>query len=99
MNAAFFSPRPRSTSLVQQQVPANGRQRARHIHRWVAMVFTLTVAANFAVMPWGQPRAWITYAPLPPLLFLLGTGLVMLVRPGSKLPASCVRRNGRKAGD
>ena len=53
--------------------------RARRIHRWVAAIFTLTVAANFAVMPWGQPPAWLTYAPLPPLLFLMITGLVMLV--------------------
>jgi ABC-type polysaccharide/polyol phosphate export permease len=45
----------------------------------IAILFTLTVAANFAVMPWGQPPAWITYAPLPPLLFLMATGLTMLV--------------------
>ncbi len=60
-------------------------QRARRVHRLVAMLFTLTVAANFAVMPWGPPPAVITYAPLPPLLFLMGTGLVMLI--GSRLAA------------
>ena len=53
--------------------------RARRVHRWVAVFFTLTVAANFAVMPWGSPPAWITYAPLPPLLFLMITGLTMLI--------------------
>lgn len=53
--------------------------RTRRIHRWVAVIFTLTVAANFAVMAWSQPPTWLTYAPLPPLLFLMMTGLVMLV--------------------
>lgn len=52
---------------------------SRRIHRWVAVIFTLSVAANFAVMPFGQPSAWLTYAPLPPLLFLMITGLTMLV--------------------
>ena len=54
-------------------------RRVRRIHRWIAIIFTLTVAANFSVMPWGQPPAWITYAPLPPLMFLMITGLAMLV--------------------
>jgi peptidoglycan/LPS O-acetylase OafA/YrhL len=56
-------------------------RRARRVHRWVATIFTLTVSANFAAMLWGPPPAWITYAPLPPLLFLLLTGLVMLLSP------------------
>jgi hypothetical protein len=41
----------------------------------------VSVAANFAVMPWGQPPLWITYAPLLPLLLLMITGLVMLAAP------------------
>lgn len=53
--------------------------RARRFHRWIAVIFTVTVAANFVAMPWGPPPAWITYAPLPPLLFLMITGLTMLV--------------------
>jgi peptidoglycan/LPS O-acetylase OafA/YrhL len=79
MNAAFFSPHPRSASPASKEATASKGQRARRIHRWVATIFTLTVAANFAAMPWGQPPAWITYAPLPPLLFLTITGLTMLV--------------------
>lgn len=94
MNAAFFSPRPRSASPASQEVALNKRRRARRIHRWVATVFTLTVAANFAAMPWGQPPAWLTYSPLPPLLFLLATGLVMLVSPwiASARAASATQR-------
>lgn len=32
----------------------------RQIHRWLAIVFTLTVIANFAAMTRGTPPAWIT---------------------------------------
>jgi hypothetical protein len=53
----------------------------RQFHRWVSIIFTLTVAANFAVMAIGTPPALIVYAPLPPLFLLLFTGLYMFVLP------------------
>ena len=55
----------------------------RQAHRWVAMVFTLTVIANFvdmAVRP-GQPPGLVTYSPLLPLLLLLLSGLYLFVLP------------------
>lgn len=45
------------------------------------MIFTLTVVANFAIMAFGEPPAWIVYAPLPPLFLLLATGLYLFVLP------------------
>ncbi|SEN86196.1 hypothetical protein SAMN05192583_3732 [Sphingomonas gellani] len=78
MNAAFYRAGPQAR--VPEAAMPNPR-RARSLHRRIATLFTLAVAANFAVMPWGSPPVWITYAPLPPLLFLLATGLVMLVSP------------------
>ena len=53
----------------------------RQIHRWVAVLFTVTVIANFASMTQGQPPAWVTYSPLLPLLFLFLTGAYMFVQP------------------
>ena len=53
----------------------------RQIHRWVAIVFTVTVIANFVALSQGTPPPWITYSPLPPLAFLLFTGLYMFVLP------------------
>ncbi len=53
----------------------------RQIHRWVSMIFTLTVAANFAAMAMGPPPAWIVYSPLPFLFLLLFTGLYMFALP------------------
>ena len=53
----------------------------RQTHRWVSIVFTLTVVANFAAMTQGPPPAWVTYSPLVPLAFLLLTGLYLFVLP------------------
>jgi hypothetical protein len=64
----------------------------RQTHRWVAIVFTVTVIANFVALARGTPPAWITYSPLPPLAFLLFTGLYMFV-----LPYTVRWRSGRKA--
>lgn len=53
----------------------------RQSHRWLSIVFTLTVVANFAVRTQGEPPAWFTYAPLPPLFLMLFSGLYMFVLP------------------
>lgn len=53
----------------------------RQVHRWLSIVFTLTVIANFAAMTRGQPPAWVTYAPLFPLALLLFSGLYLFVLP------------------
>lgn len=54
----------------------------RQFHRWVSIIFTLTVIANFTTMAvMGTPPAYIVYAPLPPLFLLLFTGLYMFALP------------------
>jgi hypothetical protein len=53
----------------------------RQIHRWLSIIFTLTVIANFAVRVSGEPPLWVTYSPLPPLFLLLFSGLYMFVLP------------------
>ena len=63
----------------------------RQGHRWLAIIFTLTVAANFAAMALGQPPDWIVYSPLPPLFLLLFSGLYMFV-----LPYVARERGGRR---
>lgn len=65
----------------------------RQTHRWLAIVFTMTVLANFVVLGVGEgePAAWVTYAPLPPLFLLLFSGLYLFV-----LPYATRRRSGRR---
>jgi hypothetical protein len=56
----------------------------RQLHRWVSLLFTAAVIANFIALGIGQgaqPPAWITYAPLPPLFVLLLSGLYLFVLP------------------
>jgi hypothetical protein len=49
----------------------------------VSIIFTVTVIANFIALAQGggTPPPWITYSPLPPLAFLLFTGLYMFALP------------------
>jgi hypothetical protein len=53
----------------------------RQTHRWLSIIFTLTVIANFAAMTRGQPPAWVTYSPLFPLALLLFSGLYLFALP------------------
>lgn len=53
----------------------------RQLHRWLSIIFTITVIANFAAMGVGEPPAWVVYSPLPPLFLLLFTGLYMFALP------------------
>ena len=56
----------------------------RQIHRWISIIFTVTVIANFVALGMlhgGTPPPWVTYSPLPPLALLLFTGLYMFVLP------------------
>ena len=68
----------------------------RQIHRWVSIVFTVTVIANFVALAQaagGTPPPWVTYSPLPPLALLLFTGLYLFV-----LPYAATRRSGGRTG-
>jgi len=65
----------------------------RQIHRWMSILFTVTVIANFvALSRGGTPPPWITYSPLFPLALLLFTGLYLFA-----LPYAIRWRSGRRA--
>lgn len=56
----------------------------RQIHRWISIIFTLTVIANFVALAQGSgtmPPAWITYSPLLPLFLLMISGLYLFALP------------------
>ena len=53
----------------------------RQTHRWLAIVFTLTVIACFLAIGIGQPPQWLFYMPLPPLFLLMFSGLYMFFLP------------------
>jgi hypothetical protein len=64
----------------------------RQTHRWLSIVFTVTVVANFAALARGAgtPPPWVTYSPLFPLALLLLSGLYLFM-----LPYAARRRRGR----
>ncbi len=64
----------------------------RQSHRWLSMIFTVTVIANFVAMALGEPPLWVVYSPLLPLFLLLFSGLYMFV-----LPYAAKRRSERYA--
>ena len=84
------SPDRRGTPSAE--VPVNWSKWIRQIHRWLSIVFTITVIANFVAMSQGEPPPWVTYSPLLPLALLLFTGLYLFV-----LPYATRWRSGRRA--
>ena len=64
----------------------------RQTHRWLSILFTATVIANFVTMAFGAPPAWVVYSPLPPLFLMLLTGLYMFF-----LPYAVKSRSARRA--
>jgi hypothetical protein len=56
----------------------------RQAHRWLGILLTLSIAANFAAMALGPPPLAVVYAPLGPLALLIATGLYMFFRPGRR---------------
>ena len=65
----------------------------RQTHRWLSIVFTVTVIANFIALAQGSgmPPPWVTYSPLLPLALLLFSGLYLFV-----LPYATKWRSGRR---
>jgi len=76
----------------------NWNKWVRQIHRWLSIIFTLTVVANFVAMTQGQPPAWVTYSPLLPLALLLFSGLYLFALPYATRWQSG-RRASLQAGD
>jgi hypothetical protein len=83
--------RQSSTGSISKEKNMAWNTSIRQLHRWLSIIFTLTVIANFAAMAMGEPPAWVVYAPLPPLFLLLLSGLYMFALPYA-------RRGGQSAG-
>ncbi|WP_051023320.1 hypothetical protein [Nocardia pneumoniae] len=73
----------------------NWNKRVRQTHRWLAIVFTVTVIGTVVALALRGP-VWVSYLPLPPLALLLFSGLYLLVlpyvtsrrtRPAAELPS------------
>ena len=64
----------------------------RQVHRWLAVVFTVSIVVTTVALLQEEPLIWVSYVPLLPLAFLLVTGLYMFAQP-----YVVRRRAGRRA--
>jgi len=64
----------------------------RQTHRWLSVVFTVSVIVTFAALAGEKPIVWVSYVPLLPLFLLLFTGLYLFA-----LPYAARWRSGRSA--
>ena len=53
----------------------------RQIHRWLSIIFTVTVIVTFIALAQEKPVVWVSYVPLFPLALLLLTGLYLFALP------------------
>ncbi len=60
----------------------------RQSHRWLGILLTVTILANFASMAFGPTPPVIVYAPLLPLTLLVASGLDMFFLPYLGKPLS-----------
>ena len=67
--------------LDRHPTARNASQWIRQIHRWLSILFTLSVIATFVALALPEPLVWVSYIPLAPLFLLLGTGLYMFALP------------------
>ena len=88
----------RVACLPSKEVPLNGSIRIRQLHRWLSIIFTVTVIANFIAMAMRKAVPWVVYSPLIPLFLLLFTGLYMFVLPYAAKRRSNDQSLGTKAG-
>ena len=68
----------------------NWNQWVRQTHRWLAIVFTVSVIVTFVALKQEKPFVWVSYVPLFPLALLAVTGLYLFV-----LPYAAKWRSGR----
>lgn len=53
----------------------------RQFHRWMSVVFILSVIATFIALSLATPVTWTSYVPLLPLALLTLTGLYLFALP------------------
>ena len=53
----------------------------RQAHRWMAVLFTVTVIATTVALAQEDPLVWVSYTPLLPLALLLFSGIYLYLLP------------------
>ncbi len=56
----------------------------RQAHRWMAVLFTVTVIATTVSLAQEDPLVWVSYTPLVPLALLFFSGIYLYLLPHLK---------------
>jgi hypothetical protein len=59
----------------------NWNKWVRQIHRWLSVVFVVTVIITFIALAQAKPIVWVSYVPLFPLALLALTGVYLFALP------------------
>ena len=59
----------------------SGNKWVRQVHRWVAVLFTVTVVVTIIALVQEEPVVWVSYTPLLPLALLFFSGLYLFALP------------------
>ena len=70
----------------------------RQIHRWLSVVFTVSVIVTFIALSQKNPVIWVSYVPLFPLALLTLSGLYLFALPYTTKwwSGSAVRSDGSR---
>ncbi|OLF18204.1 hypothetical protein [Actinophytocola xanthii] len=72
----------------------NWNKTVRQTHRWLAVLFTVTVVVTAVALAQENAAAWVSYLPLLPLTLLFLSGVNLYV-----LPYAARRRGVRRPAD
>ncbi|MFC7241413.1 hypothetical protein ACFQO7_02855 [Catellatospora aurea] len=59
----------------------NWNKGIRQVHRWLSVIFTVSVIATFVALAQREPIVWVSYVPLLPLALLMLSGLYLFALP------------------
>jgi len=59
----------------------NWNKWVRQVHRWLSVVFVVTVIITFIALAQAKPIVWVSYVPLFPLALLALTGVYLFALP------------------
>lgn len=64
----------------------------RQVHRWLSVVFTLSIVVTAVALAQEAPPVWVSFVPLFPLALLLLTGLYLFALPYTSRRRTTARR-------
>jgi hypothetical protein len=72
---------PRHVDRHEKEAAMSWNKWMRQFHRWLSVIFVITVIVTFIALSQKTPLVWVSYVPLFPLALLAVTGIYLFVLP------------------